>query len=576
MFAITINPNTLIGIIQIALILISILLFFLFPYIMMRRVSLGNKNKVKNRSFVPNVKWEEIYDQEKVKTRLEEIAENVKSGKAYGVILFGPPGTGKTTMAKGLANKLKWNYFELKPSSILSKWYGESEFLLDQFFNQVEESAPAIVFIDELDSLALSRQSDIHEVTHRLVNIMLMRLQDLHDKGLPVLIIGATNVPQEIDEAFLRPGRFDEVIYVPLPDESGREKIWKGLLKIDGINYELLAKKSERFSPADIKNVVDEVNRRFKNPTTQDILSLIESYKPSIPISTIIRFETIARKYSRTKINLKLYGIPEITWNDIGDMEDIKEEIRKSIELPIIKRDIAEKLNVKPIKGLLLYGPPGTGKTTVAKALANELKANFIELSGEEVASAGPFNAPQIIAEKFYVAIDNAPAVIFIDEIDMIAKNRLGNEWRDALTELLRQMDGLRENSNVIVIGATNRPWDLDPAILRPGRFDKIIYVPPPNREAREKILRVLTRGLKVDDETIKKVSEMTENFTPADLKLVIEEIKRKLLVEASNNNNNVRIEITLEDFLEVLRRIKPSVTQEELKLYENYRLERR
>ncbi len=574
MFAITINPNTLIGIIQIALILISILLFFLFPYIMMRRISIGSKNKVKNRSFIPNVNWEEIYDQEKVKARLEEIAENVKSGKAYGVILFGPPGTGKTMMAKGLANKLKWNYFELKPSSILSKWYGESEFLLDQFFNQVEESAPAILFIDELDSLALSRQNDIHEVTHRLVNIMLMRLQDLHDKGLPVLIIGATNVPQEIDEAFLRPGRFDEVIYVPLPDESGREKIWKGLLKIDGIDYELLAKKSERFSPADIKNVVDEINRRFKNPTTQDILSLIESYKPSIPISTIIRFETIARKYSRTKINLKLYGVPEITWNDIGDMEDIKEEIRKSIELPIIKRELAEKLNVKPIKGLLLYGPPGTGKTTIAKALANELKANFIELSGEEVASAGPFNAPQIIAEKFYVAIDNAPAVIFIDEIDMIAKNRLGNEWRDALTELLRQMDGLRENSNVIVVGATNRPWDLDPAILRPGRFDKIIYVPPPNREAREKILRVLTRGLKVDDETIKKVSEVTENFTPADLKLVVEEIKRKLLVEASDNN--VRTEITLEDFLEVLKRIKPSVTQEELRLYENYRLERR
>ncbi|MBP1358226.1 MAG: ATP-binding protein, partial [Sulfolobus sp.] len=241
---------------------------------------------------------------------------------------------------------------------------------------------------------------------------------------------------------------------------------------------------------------------------------------------------------------------------------------------PILKKDLAEKLGVRPIKGLLLYGPPGTGKTTIAKAMANELNANFIELSGEEIASAGPFNSPQLIAEKFYVAIDNAPSILFIDEIDMIAKNRMGNEWRDALTELLRQMDGLRDTSNVIIVGATNRPWDLDPAILRPGRFDKVIYVPPPNVTAREKILKVLCKGFEVDEKTIKDVAEMTEGYTPADLKLVIDEIKRKILVEATNGQ--LRTKITLNDFNEVLSRIKPSVSKEELLLYEKYRFERR
>lgn len=569
-----INANTIIGILQIVLMLISILLFFLFPFIITRRINIGNKNKVKKISYIPNVKWEEIYDEEEIKRRLEEISKIVDSGKAYGAILFGPPGTGKTTLAKALANKLKWNYFELRPSNILSKWYGESEFLLDQFFDQIEESTPAIVFIDELDSLAPSRQSELHEVTHRLVNIMLMRLQDLHDKSLKVLIIGATNVPEEIDEAFLRPGRFDEVIYVPLPDIDGREKIWRGLLNIDNIDYKIIAKKSERFSPADIKNLVDEARKRYQDITTDKLLTLIDNYKPSVPISTIIKFETIARKYSRTKINVKLYGIPEIRWNDIGDMEEIKKEIRESIELPILKKDLAEKLGVRPIKGLLLYGPPGTGKTTIAKAMANELNANFIEISGEEIASAGPFNSPQLIAEKFYVAIDNAPSILFIDEIDMIAKNRMGNEWRDALTELLRQMDGLRDTSNVIIVGATNRPWDLDPAILRPGRFDKVIYVPLPDVTAREKILKVLCRGLEVDEKIVKEVAEMTEGYTPADLKLVIEEIKRKILVEAFNGQ--LRTRITLDDFKEILGRIKPSVSKEELLLYEKYKFERR
>ncbi|BDB98728.1 AAA family ATPase [Saccharolobus caldissimus] len=570
--------NTLI---QLIAEIILTLLFFLVPIIFWiyfsRRMMIGNRNIRKERAkiYIPNVKWDDVYDLKDVKNRLEEIVKIVQEGRTYGVILFGPPGTGKTTLAKALANKLGWAYFELRPSKILSKWYGESEFLLDTFFDQVEANTPAVVFIDELDSLAMSRQDDLHEVTHRLVNIMLMRLQDLHDKNLRVLVIGATNVPQEIDEAFLRPGRFDEIIYVPLPDEKSREEIWKGYIKRDGIDYALLAKRSERFSPADIKNIVDKVLSRNVNPTTEDFLSEIDKYKPSIQLSTIIKFENIARKYERSKLIIKTYGVPNVTWDDLGDLEEVKKIIKESIELPILNKQFAEKLGVSPVKGILLYGPPGTGKTSIAKALANDLKFNFIEISGEEVSSAGPLEAPKIIAEKFYTALDNSPAIIFIDEIDMIAKNRMANEWRNALTELLRQMDGLREMHNVIVVGATNRPWDLDPAILRAGRFDKIIYVPPPNKEGREKVLEVLSKGLIISKEVIEKVAEMTEYYTPADLKLVIEEIKRNLLKEASVTGN-VRLEVKLEDFIEVLKRVKPSLDSQTLALYSKFGFERK
>ncbi|TRM99083.1 AAA family ATPase, partial [Sulfolobus sp. F1] len=277
----------------------------------------------------------------------------------------------------------------------------------------------------------------------------------------------------------------------------------------------------------------------------------------------------------RSKLIIKSYGIPEITWNDLGDLEEVKRIIKESIELPLINKEFAEKLGISPVKGILLYGPPGTGKTSIAKAIANDLKFTFIEISGEEISSIGPLEAPKVIAEKFYTALDNTPAIIFIDEIDMIARNRMTNEWRNALTELLRQMDGLREIHNVIVIGATNRPWDLDPAILRPGRFDKVIYVPPPSKEGREKIIEVLSRGLQISKDVIVKIAEITENYTPADIKLVIEEIKRNLLKEASISGK-LRIEVTLQDFLEVLNKVKPSVDKQTLSLYERFAFERK
>ncbi|WP_236753487.1 AAA family ATPase [Acidianus sp. HS-5] len=536
---------------------------------MMRANRIANRHK-KVIKYVPNIRLEDLYDLKDVKERLGEIAEEVKKGKTYGIVLFGPPGTGKTSLAKAIANKLGWNFFQLNASDVLSKWYGESEILLTSFLDKVESNQPAVLFIDEIDSFTMNRESDVHEVTHRLINILLNRIQEFHDKGDKILIIGTTNLPQEIDEAFLRPGRFDEVIHVPLPDEESRKEIWMGYIKDPNIDYKLLARRSERFSPADIKLIVDEVKSKIQNPITEDYLRFIENFKPSVKISTLIKFENLAKKYSREKILEKPFGVPDVTWDNLGDLEKVKEIIRESIELPIKNKEFAEKLGIKPVKGMLLYGPPGTGKTSIAKAMANELKASFIILSGEEIASA-QFKAPEVIAEKFNIARDNSPAVIFIDEIDMIAKNRMFNEWRNALTELLTQIDGIRETDDIILVGATNRPWDLDPAILRPGRIDKIIYVPPPDYDGRIKVLNVLVKGLQVDEKVIEKVAKITENYTPADLKLIVDEIRRNLLKEASMTNT-LRTEVTMDDFTKVLEKVKPSVTEETLKMYESFK----
>lgn len=548
-------------------------LFFIVPlifYLMMIRANVYSRKKVRKTAYIPAVRWDDVFDRREVKERLEKIAEEVNKGRTYGVILFGPPGTGKTMIAKALANKMGWNFFELKANDVLSKWYGESEYLLHSFLSEVENNAPAVLFIDELDGFAMSREGEIHEVTHRLVNILLTKLQEFHDKSLKLLVIGATNIPQEIDEAFLRPGRFDEVLFVPLPDEKEREEIWRGYVKLEGIDYPLLAKKSNRYSPTDIKLVAERVLSEISSPKTEDFLKYLEVYKPSVSISTLVKFETIARKYSRTKIKVDYYGVPNVRWDDLGDLEEVKKVIRESIELPLKNREFAERLGIRPVKGVLLYGPPGTGKTSIAKALANEVNASFIVISGEEVSSAGPLKAPEIISEKFNVAKDNAPAIVFIDEVDMIARARSFNEWRNALTQLLTEMDGLRDFSDIIVVGATNRPWDLDPAILRPGRFDRVIYVPPPNEEGRFKVLKVLIKGLEVDDETLMELARVTQFYTPSDLKLVVEEVRRDLLRE-SVETGILRTRVTIDDFMKVLSRVKPSVTQEQLKIYENF-----
>ncbi len=574
--------QTLTEVASILLNYLPVLLFFamfLFMIYMTTRVQVGlglGRRQDRKVYLPPPVSWDSIYDMEDVKKRLLEIVDWVNArNKPYGLILFGPPGTGKTAIAKALANKLGWKYMELRARDVMSKWYGESEFLLESFFDEIPLVAPVVVLIDEIDGFGMSREGELHEVTHRLVNIMLTRLQELHESNVKAIIIATTNLPQELDEALLRPGRFDEVIYVKLPDENARKEIWKGLAG-DDVDYELLAKNSNRLTPADIKAIVETVKNRVefqekRKPTTEDYLKELASYKPSVSIQSLLKFEDIGKKYSRHKVAEKPYLVKDVRWSDLGDLEEVKKEIREAVETPLKYKDLAKTIGVKPVKGLLLYGPPGTGKTSIAKALANELNASFIILSHEELSRVGPYEAPKVIAEKFALAREYAPAIVFIDEIDSWAKARELNEWRSALTELLTQMDGIRELEDVIVIATTNRPWDLDPALLRPGRFDKLVYVPPPDFNGRKDVLRVLLRGLSYDESILDELAKRTENFTPADLKALVDEVRRNLFNEALQTNVP-RTHVTLEDFLKVLDKIRPSVDPRTLALYEQWR----
>jgi len=552
---------------------------FLFMVYMVTRMQVGlgiNRKQDRKVYLPPSVSWDSVVDMNEVKSRLLEIAEWVKARKKpYGVILFGPPGTGKTLVAKALANKLGWKFMELRARDVMSKWYGESEFLLESFFDQIPLVAPVVVLIDEIDGFAMSREEGVHEVTHRLINIMLSRLQELHDSNVLAIIIATTNLPQEIDEALLRPGRFDEVIYVGLPSEDARKELWKALAGPE-VDYEALAKASNRLTPADIKAVVEAVKNKVelgerRKPTTEDYMRELESYKPSLSLQTLLKFEDIAKKYSRHKVSEKPYLVKDVKWDDLGDLEEVKREIREAIEMPIKHREIARTLGVKPAKGVLLYGPPGTGKTSLAKALASELNASFIILSHEELSRVGPFEAPKVISEKFALAREYAPSIVFIDEIDSWTRVREANEWRSALTELLVQMDGIRELEDVVVVATTNRPWDLDPALLRPGRFDRLIYVPPPDENGRKAVLKVLMRGLEYDEELIAEVVRKTTNFTPADLKAVVDEVRRSMMKEALEKGQ-IRIRVTIEDFEKVLQKFKPSVDPSTLAMYEAWR----
>ncbi|MEM0226221.1 MAG: AAA family ATPase [Thermofilaceae archaeon] len=522
-------------------------------------------------------KLDDVYDMEQVKARIREILESVRGRKrAYGVILFGPPGTGKSFLAKAMAGELGWPLFEVRAEEILTMWYGESERKLALLLDEVERSAPAVLLIDEMEQVAMARtrRGYVHEVTVRLVDILLRRLQELHDKKVPVLIVGATNVPEEIDPSFLRPGRFDEVIYVPLPDARGRRELWENFLRRtfgDVVaDVEELARLSERYSPAEIQYIVERVRERVGGgkPNLDDFVKALNEYRPRITLSSLRRYEELARKYSAVRVEAKPAFVGEVRWDDIGDLEEVKRELRLAVEGPLKHRELAERLGVKLPKGILLYGPPGTGKTTLVKALANELNVTFVTISGDELAKAGPLGAPQLIREKFDLARENAPAILFIDEVEVLARAREASEWRNALSQLLAEMDGLESAQGVVVIGATNKPWELDAAILRPGRFDKLVYVPPPDKEGRMSVLKVLLRGLDVSEDVIERLAAETEYYTPAELKAITERVRR-LLFEEALQTGSARTTVTWEDIERARRGMKPRLDPKQLALYE-------
>ena len=504
-----------------------------------------------------------------------------------GILLFGPPGCGKTLLMSALAKELHIPFYYVKCSELLSKWLGESEKNIAELFKNARKNQPCILFIDEIDALAKKRElMAADDPMARVLSSMLTEMDGIKSNE-NVIVVGATNIPAVLDPAILRPGRFDKIIYMPAPDASGRKEILKLYLKrlplAPDVDIDRLAKLTERYTGADIANLTIEAARRAAPEAVESgkvvpikmehFLTVLKSIKPSVTFDML-------DEYERFRIDFERRGVPvaeeaavsatPVTWDDVVDLEDVKQTLREAIELPLFHEEELAKYKVKPAKGILLFGPPGCGKTLIARAASNELKATFISLTPADISRRGYDEAVSLIKETFNRARENAPAIVFIDEVESIAPSRdytTSKVMEDIVAQLLIELDGLRELKNVILIGATNRPDIIDKALLRPGRFDRIVFVGPPNREGRAEIFAHNLEGIRgasaVDYE---KLAEESEGFTGADISGVCQEVKLQLVRKKIAGEPEP--EVTTEQILDVLKQRTPSVTVKMLKDY--------
>ncbi|MCG2888139.1 MAG: AAA family ATPase [Sulfolobales archaeon] len=518
----------------------------------------------------------EIREYIELPLRRKDIAEKYGLKPPKGILLFGPPGCGKTMMMKALANEAKINFIYVSVPEIMSKWYGESEQRLRELFNNARKMAPVILFFDEIDTIGVRREHHVGDsVTPRLLSLMLSEMDGLASED-GVIVVGSTNVPHLLDKALLRPGRFDKLIYVGLPDLRSRIEIFKIHCKnkplASDVDFEALAKMTERYTGADIANVCQEVARRVaaeslntgvtREIKMEDFIEVIKKYKPSVSLEMLEQYEKFKMDYERkTGTDIPVTEpIEKVTLNDVGGYDQIKKELFEILEIQFKYSNLMAQMKIPPIRGILLYGPPGVGKTMMAKALANTLGVKLIMLSGAEILYKGYEGAVAAVKEVFNRARENKPAIILLDEIDAIAPRReaFRSEGNKVVNQLLTEMDGIRTLRDVVVIATTNRIEDVDPALLRPGRFDKVVFMPLPNRDERRDIFEKY-----LGKETCSKVNcdalaALTEGYSGADLASVTREAKLKVLKEIIKGN--VNRELTYEDLLDAIAMVKPSV----------------
>jgi len=534
---------------------------------------------------VPRVTWEDIGDLEEVKGRIREIVElpmrhpelfkHLGIEPPKGILLHGPPGVGKTLLAKALANEIGAYFIAINGPEIMSKFYGESEARLREIFEEAEKNAPAIIFIDEIDAIAPKREEVVGEVEKRVVAQLLTLMDGLKERGR-IIVIGATNRIDAVDPALRRPGRFDREIEIPPPDKRARKAILevhtRNVPLEKDVNLEEVAGLTHGYTGADLAALVKEAAmaalRRFlrtekidlNKPIPPDMLMKLKVTKKDFIDAMKLVHPTLMREV--------LVEVPEVGWEDVGGLEDVKQQLREAIEWPLKSPEIFEKMGIRPPRGVLLYGPPGCGKTLLAKAVATESGANFIAVKGPEILSKWVGESEKAIREIFRRARQVAPAVVFFDEIDSIAPAR-GMRHDTAVTDrivnqLLAEMDGIQTLKNVVVIGATNRADILDPALLRPGRFDRVIYVPPPDRRARLEILKVHTRKVPLaEDVSLEKLADMTEGYSGADLEALV----REAVVLALREKFEAR-PLPMKYFVQALKVVKPSLSREVLERY--------
>ena len=491
-----------------------------------------------------------------------------------GVLLHGPPGTGKTLIAKAVANESNANFYTINGPEIMSKFYGQSEENLRKIFEEAEKNAPSIVFIDEIDAIAPKR-SEVHgEVERRVVSQLLTLMDGLKGRG-KLIVIGATNIPDSIDPALRRPGRFDREIIIGAPDRNGRKEILqihtRGMPMDKDVVLEDLADITYGYVGADLAALA----RESAMNALRRYLPEIDLEKP-IPVELLEKMEVTMDDFKNAHRGIEpsamrefLIEIPKISWEDIGGLEEAKQQLREAVEWPLTKPDVFKRMGITPPRGIMLYGPPGTGKTLLAKAVAGESNANFISIKGPEVMSKWVGESEKAVRELFKKARQVAPTIVFLDELDSIAPPRgtdVGSHVTDSVVnQLLTSIDGLESMEGVVVIGATNRPDIIDPGLLRPGRFDRLVLIRSPDKKARLQIFKIHTKSIPLDkDVDLEELSDITENYSGAD----IEALCREAAMLAIRENDEAK-KVKKSHFEKAMETVRSSITPNMMKFYE-------
>jgi len=525
--------------------------------------------------------------------RHPELFERLGIEPPKGVLLYGPPGTGKTLIAKAVANEVDAHFVTLSGPEIMSKYYGESEERLREVFEEAQENAPSIIFIDEIDSIAPKREEVKGEVERRVVAQLLALMDGLKTRG-QVVVIAATNLPDIIDPALRRGGRFDREIEIGIPDTKGRQQIFqihtRGMPLAEDVNLDDYARSTHGFVGADIALLAKEAAMHALRRIIPHI-----KIEEEIPTEIIDQLRVTNEDFLEAHKHVEpsamrevLVEIPDVKWEDVGGLEDVKAELAEAVEWPLKYPEIFDALETEPPRGILLFGPPGTGKTLLAKAVANESESNFISVKGPELLSKWVGESERGVRQVFRKARQAAPSIIFFDEIDALMPKRgayIGSSHvtESVVSQILTELDGLEELNNVVVLGATNRPDMLDEALLRPGRLDRMIYVPPPDREGRKKIFEVYLRNREIlaNDVDIDELVERTEGYVGADIEALVREAKisamrefiamtaKKSEVERRQAVGNVMI--TKKHFEDALSRVRGTLDLDRLEEAERH-----
>ncbi|HSB56565.1 MAG TPA: CDC48 family AAA ATPase [Nitrosopumilaceae archaeon] len=555
---------------------------------------------------VPQVTYEDIGgltdEIKKVREMIElplrhpEIFEKLGIEAPKGVLLYGPPGTGKTLLAKAVANESNAHFISISGPEIMSKFYGESEARLREIFKEAKEKSPSIIFIDEIDSIAPKREEVTGEVERRVVSQLLSLMDGLEARG-KVIVISATNRPNAIDPALRRPGRFDREIEIKVPDKKGRKDILmihtRNMPLSDDVNLEKIAAISHGYVGADLEYLCKEAAMKCLRRLLPELNLEDEKLPPETLDKLIVNgedYQHALREVTPSGMREVFIENPDVKWDEVGGLENVKRELQEAVEWPMKYPTLYSKLGHRMPRGILLHGPSGTGKTLLAKAVATESEANFISVRGPELLSKWVGESERGIREIFRRARQASPCVIFFDEIDSIAPIRgVGGETavtERVVSQLLTELDGIESLHGVVVLAATNRADMIDTALLRPGRFDKIILVPMPDKEGRKKILEISTKEIPIDKEPksesgknpdyvdIEKIAETTDGLSGADVasiantavSLVIHEFLDKYPDQKEAEKQATTAKVTMRHFEEAVRKVR---TQKELKIGE-------